>query len=125
MIRGAGVALLLLVVLGLSTGAARSPLTVEGFDSGTRVVREIVEALVVGQQWEDDLLVVLFVRLREGLDLADFRHRFGLDFQQRHEEAVARLLADNLIELTDRHLRLSRTGTAERDALMAEFEADC
>jgi acetoacetyl-CoA synthetase len=32
---------------------------------------EIVESLVVGQEWEDDVRIVLFVRLREGLALDD------------------------------------------------------
>jgi len=32
---------------------------------------EVVESLVVGQDWEDDVRVVLFVRLREGLTLDD------------------------------------------------------
>ena len=30
---------------------------------------EVIESLVVGQQWEDDVRVVLFVRLRQGLEL--------------------------------------------------------
>jgi acetoacetyl-CoA synthetase len=30
---------------------------------------EVVESLVVGQEWEDDVRIVLFVRLREGLTL--------------------------------------------------------
>ena len=32
---------------------------------------EVVEALVIGQQWDDDVRVVLFVRLRDGMDLED------------------------------------------------------
>jgi acetoacetyl-CoA synthetase len=32
---------------------------------------EIVESLVVGQDWEGDVRIVLFVRLREGLVLDD------------------------------------------------------
>jgi acetoacetyl-CoA synthetase len=32
---------------------------------------EIVESLVVGQEWRDDVRIVLFVRLREGLVLDD------------------------------------------------------
>ena len=34
-------------------------------------VEEVVECLVIGQRWDDDTRVVLFVRLREGLDLDD------------------------------------------------------
>jgi acetoacetyl-CoA synthetase len=32
---------------------------------------EVVESLVIGQDWDADVRVVLFVRLREGLDLDD------------------------------------------------------
>ncbi len=32
---------------------------------------EVVESIAIGQQWEDDVRVVLFVRLREGLSLDD------------------------------------------------------
>jgi acetoacetyl-CoA synthetase len=32
---------------------------------------EVIEALVVGQEWDNDVRVVLFVRLRDGLDLDD------------------------------------------------------
>ena len=32
---------------------------------------EVVESLVIGQDWDNDVRVVLFVRLREGLDLDD------------------------------------------------------
>ena len=34
-------------------------------------VEEVIECLVIGQRWDDDTRVVLFVRLREGLDLDD------------------------------------------------------
>jgi len=34
-------------------------------------LEEVVESLVVGQQWESDIRVVLFVRLREGVTLDD------------------------------------------------------
>ncbi len=34
-------------------------------------VDEVVEGLVIGQQWQDDVRVILFVRLRDGLELND------------------------------------------------------
>ena len=34
-------------------------------------LNEVVESLVIGQDWENDVRVVLFVRLREGLELND------------------------------------------------------
>jgi len=49
---------------GVRIGTAEIYRQVESFD-------EIVEALVIGQQWDDDVRVVLFVRLRDGLVLND------------------------------------------------------
>jgi len=34
-------------------------------------LEEVVESIVIGQNWQDDVRVVLFVKLREGLDLDD------------------------------------------------------
>jgi acetoacetyl-CoA synthetase len=34
-------------------------------------IDEVVEALAVGQEWQDDVRIVLFVRLREGIRLDD------------------------------------------------------
>ncbi len=34
-------------------------------------IEEVLEGLVIGQQWDNDVRVVLFVRLREGVDLDD------------------------------------------------------
>jgi len=34
-------------------------------------IDEVLESLVIGQQWEGDVRVILFVRLREGVDLSD------------------------------------------------------
>jgi acetoacetyl-CoA synthetase len=50
---------------------------------------EVVEALVIGQQWEGDVRVVLFVRLREGLTLDDeliaqIRHQVRRNTTPRH-----------------------------------------
>ena len=49
---------------GVRIGTAEIYRQVEALD-------EIVEALVIGQDWEGDVRVVLFVKLKEGLDLSD------------------------------------------------------
>ena len=54
-------------------------------------IPEIMEALVVGQPWDNDVRVVLFVRLRDDLDLGrrpDQAHQVG-DPGQHHPEARA------------------------------------
>ena len=73
---------------------------------------------------QDDLMfeyIFLSLRLREGLDLEDFQTRFGQPLYTRHQAAIERLLADNLIELTDHHLRLSRSGWMVADAVAEYF----
>jgi acetoacetyl-CoA synthetase len=56
---------------GVRIGTAEIYRQVEQFD-------EVVESLAVGQQWKGDERIVLFVRLREGLDLDDaLRERIG------------------------------------------------
>jgi acetoacetyl-CoA synthetase len=49
---------------GVRIGTAEIYRQVESLD-------EVVESLVIGQDWEDDVRVVLFVKLREGLALDD------------------------------------------------------
>jgi acetoacetyl-CoA synthetase len=56
-------------------------------------VDEVVEALAVGQEWQKDMRVVLFVRLREGLELGDeLRERIRREVRRqaspRHVPAV-------------------------------------
>ena len=60
---------------------------------------EIVEALVVGQQWDNDVRVVLFVRLREGLQLdesliREIRARVRYNTTPRHVPAKVLQVAD-------------------------------
>ncbi|HEU0225586.1 MAG TPA: acetoacetate--CoA ligase [Steroidobacteraceae bacterium] len=54
---------------------------------------EVVESVVVGQDWRNDVRVVLFVRLREGLALDDalrerIRHQIRANTTPRHVPAV-------------------------------------
>ena len=56
-------------------------------------VDEVVESLAVGQEWQKDMRVVLFVRLREGLELGDeLRERIRREVRRqaspRHVPAV-------------------------------------
>ncbi len=60
---------------------------------------EVVEAIVIGQPWQDDVRVVLFVRLREGLALDDalrekIKRRIRANTTPRHVPAVIAQVAD-------------------------------
>jgi acetoacetyl-CoA synthetase len=60
---------------------------------------EVVEGLVIGQDWDNDVRVVLFVRLREGLALDDalakkIKDRIRLNTTRRHVPAKIVQVAD-------------------------------
>ncbi len=60
---------------------------------------EVVESLVIGQDWDNDVRVVLFVRLRDGLALDDalarkIRDRIRVNTTPRHVPAKIVQVAD-------------------------------
>ena len=60
---------------------------------------EVVEALVIGQEWDNDTRVVLFVRLREGLTLDDaLIHRIR---KQVRANASPRHVPARVVQVTD------------------------
>lgn len=59
---------------GVRIGTAELYRVVENFE-------EVLEAVVVGQRWEEDVRVVLFVRMNEGLELDD-------DLRERLRQAI-------------------------------------
>ena len=77
---------------GVRIGTAEIYRQVESFD-------EIVESLVIGQQWQSDVRVVLFVRLRDGLTLDDdLRTRIA-----RHvrEQTTPRHVPARIVQVAD------------------------
>ncbi len=53
---------------------------------------EVLESIVVGQEWEDDVRVLLFIKLKEGLDLSDdltqrIKKKIRLEASPRHVPA--------------------------------------
>lgn len=53
---------------------------------------------------------MLRMRLTEGVDLAAFRKRYGIDIYQMHAERLKELEEDGLLELTNGQLRLTQRG---------------
>ena len=77
---------------GVRIGTAEIYRQVESFD-------EIVESLVIGQQWQSDVRVVLFVRLRDGVTLDDdLRTRIA-----RHvrEQTTPRHVPARIVQVAD------------------------
>jgi len=89
---------------------------------------EVVEAIAIGQPWRDDVRVVLFVRLRDGLDLDDglrdkIKRRIRNNTTPRHVPAVIAQVADiprtksgKIVELAVRDVVAGRT-VKNREAL--------
>jgi acetoacetyl-CoA synthetase len=106
---------------GVRIGTAEIYRAVEPLD-------EVVESLAVGQNWENDVRVVLFVRLREGVALddalsAEIRRRIREDTSPRHVPAkivqvddLPRTLSGKLAELAVRDTIHGRP-VKNRDAL--------
>lgn len=63
----------------------------------------------------------LSLRLREGLDTGAFRQRFGLDFREKYRSAIHKLAENELVEWSDRHLRLSAKGWLVADTVASYF----
>ena len=77
---------------GVRIGSAEIYRQVEQLD-------EVLESICVGQDWQDDVRVVLFVRLREGLSLDDalrerIRKTIRANTTPRHVPAVILQVAD-------------------------------
>jgi len=77
-------------------------------------IDEVMEAICVGQQWEGDVRVVLFVRLRDGVELDDalaerIKRRIRAETTPRHVPArivqvsdIPRTLSGKIVELAVR-----------------------
>ena len=77
---------------GVRIGTAEIYRQVESFD-------EILEALVIGQQWQGDVRVVLFVKLREPLLLDDeLRKRIATHVRQ---QTTPRHVPSRIVQITD------------------------
>lgn len=77
---------------GVRIGTAEIYRVVEQFE-------EVVEAIAIGHEWENDTRIVLFVRLAEGVDLSDDLDRrmkvaLRTNCSPRHVPALIRAVAD-------------------------------
>ncbi|MDR9469141.1 AMP-binding enzyme, partial [Marinospirillum sp.] len=91
-------------------------------------VEEVLEALCVGQDWKDDVRVVLFVRLKEGKELTEelkkrIRETIRAETTPRHVPAkiiqvadIPRTLSGKIVELAVREIIHGRS-VKNQDAL--------
>ncbi len=78
-------------------------------------VEQVDFAAVIGET------IMMNLRLIEGIDLAAFSRRFGVDLQKFHADALDKLYALNLIEKNENHLRLTSKGVLLSNEVFQEF----
>ncbi len=67
---------------------------------------------------------MLALRTAEGVDLAAFRERYGLDVVQRYRAVVDELVAGEFLALAPGHVRLTERGRFVANDVCAAFLAD-
>ena len=72
------------------------------------VAIEDVESISKATRMSETMMLGL--RLREGVSLAEFRRRFNLDLQDAYEHEISDIINLGLIEVADNSLRLTRHG---------------
>ena len=65
--------------------------------------------------------VFLGLRLNEGVDLEEYRSRFGNDLAEQYRTEIDDLLEKGLIEISERRMRLTRRGMLFSNEVFAEF----
>lgn len=68
--------------------------------------------------------LMLSTRMTRGMNLADYRRAFGVDFERRHGKALERLTGLKLVKLEDGFLRLTSTGMELQNAVIVELMED-
>ena len=68
--------------------------------------------------------LMLALRLTNGLDRAEFICRYGVDVIDSFPETIARYRRQEMLELTDTHLRLTPQAWFVSDTILADFVAD-
>lgn len=66
---------------------------------------EILEEMDERQRWID--AVVMGLRTTQGISIADFKNRFGIDLRQEYAQVINELMAGGFIIIKDGYLRLA------------------
>lgn len=81
----------------------------------------IVETIPLTQKQLSAEFAFLNLRLTKGLDLEDYKFRFGIDLQTKFAEDLKRLDDAELIELSDGELKLTRKGMVYSNEVFSIF----
>ena len=85
---------------------------------------EIFERNIQEFMTEEDLsfeYIMLRLRLTEGLNLSDFRNKFKIDFKEKYLEQIKYLTENNLAELSDESMKLTRKGMDISNYVFMQF----
>ena len=94
-----------------------NPRSLSEYLSGVRRCDRI--ALTREDEMEEALM--LATRMTQGMDLDDYRAKFGVDFAFRHKRAIRRLEALGLVEIEGSFLRLTQRGLEVQNAVVVEL----
>lgn len=65
--------------------------------------------------------IFLGLRLNRGVELVDYRNRFGTDLDRMYERELTQLIERDLIDMSDDRLKLTRKGMLFSNDVFAEF----
>ena len=65
--------------------------------------------------------IFLGLRLNNGINLAEYQNRFGLDLEAKYRGDLNRLKEAELLEISDGHLRLTQKGMLFSNEVFAVF----
>ena len=64
---------------------------------------------------------MLGLRLSDGINLGDFENRYGVSLSDQFPKELKYLKSEDLIEMNDSHIRLSKKGFFLADSVILEF----
>ena len=85
---------------------------------GEKGKSEVVELSPAGSVKE---AIIFGLRLIDGINLSEFKHRFGVDIVSRYAEAIAQLRRDGLIVLEKDGLRISQGKLLVSNQILSHF----
>jgi len=100
------------------------PLWVERVDQVGAGERPVAGEEKLGPETMALEAVMLGLRTADGIDLEDFRERFGVDLVERNRALVERLAEEGLVEVAEGRLRPTVRGFAVADGLPVGFEVE-
>ncbi|MGN0801629.1 MAG: radical SAM family heme chaperone HemW [Candidatus Faecivicinus sp.] len=94
-----------------------NPRDLDEYLAGVRRKEQV--RLTARDEMEEALM--LSTRMVRGMDLAEYRRAFGVDFERAHEKTLARLAGLGLVKIEDGFLRLTRSGLELQNAVVVEL----